>query len=334
MNNKLYEKVFKFIKDNAWFFIAFITIILLFNIKLPYAIETPGGYISLNDRIKINNNDSSSGDMGLTYVTMIDGSIPFLAMSYLNSDWDIISNKDLTYDDETIEAMNAREKIYMNEAIANAEVVAYKKAQKNYHINKVNYRIAYIDSPDTELKVNDIINTINGVSVNSFSALKEAIVNCSTDYIDLSITRDNKDLNVKTSIYYLEDSKVIGAVIVPNYDIEFDPSISINMKDNESGPSGGLMMSLNIYDKLANANLTNGDKISGTGTIDMDGNVGEIGGVKYKLIGAVKNNAKVFICPEENYEEASNLAHERNYNIEVVSVKTIDEAIAYLEARK
>lgn len=334
MHNKLYEKVYKFIKENLWFFIFLIFILVLFNIKLPYAIETPGGYISLNDRIKIDNDSTSSGDMGLTYVTMFDGTLPFLAMSYLNSDWDIVSNKDITYEKESIDDMNKREKIYMNEAISNAEIVAYKKANKNYNINDVKYRVAYIDYSDSELKVNDIINKINGIDVTSFKVIKNEINNTSDDYVNLEITRDDKIINVSASIYYLDGVKVIGVIIIPNYDISLEPNVSINMKDNESGPSGGLMTSLSIYDKLMNANLTKGDKISGTGTIDMEGNVGEIGGVKYKLIGAVKNNAKVFICPAENYEEAYNLAQERNFDIEVVSISTFEEAVNYLEARK
>ena len=73
-------------------------------------------------------------------------------------------------------------------------------------------------------------------------------------------------------------------------------------------------MAISIYDKLTGENLSKGDKIIGTGTIDMDGSVGEIGGVKYKLIGAVNNHAKVFICPTANYEEAMNIAKEKKYN--------------------
>ena len=75
------------------------------------------------------------------------------------------------------------------------------------------------------------------------------------------------------------------------------------------------------------------DKIIGTGTIDSEGNVGIIGGIKYKLIGAVNNKAKIFLCPKDNYEEASRLAKERNYDIIIKSISTFDEAIKYLKER-
>ena len=91
------------------------------------------------------------------------------------------------------------------------------------------------------------------------------------------------------------------------------------------------MMSLTIYNKLVKEDITKGKKIVGTGTIDVDGNVGEIGGVKYKLIGAVKKKAEVFICPKENYEEALSVAKEKNYDIKIIEVSTFDEALEALK---
>ena len=64
----------------------------------------------------------------------------------------------------------------------------------------------------------------------------------------------------------------------------------------------------------------------------MDGNVGEIGGIKYKLIGAYKSGANVFICPSDNYDEAIKIKEDKNYNINVIGVSTFDEAIIKLRS--
>ena len=103
------------------------------------------------------------------------------------------------------------------------------------------------------------------------------------------------------------------------------------MKTTESGPSGGLMMSLALYNSLVSEDITKGRTIIGTGTIDIDGNVGAIGGVRYKLIGAVKKKAEIFLVPEENYEEALEVKTEKNYDIRLISVKTLQEAIDALK---
>ena len=92
------------------------------------------------------------------------------------------------------------------------------------------------------------------------------------------------------------------------------------------------MMALSIYGNLTNQDLTNGKTIVGTGTIDIDGNVGSIGGVKYKLIGAVKNKADIFIVPNgENYDEAIKIKKEKNYKIKIIGVSTLKEAINELK---
>ena len=65
------------------------------------------------------------------------------------------------------------------------------------------------------------------------------------------------------------------------------------------------MLTLAIYNSLVDKDITKGKKVVGTGTIEEDGSVGSIGGVKYKLNGAVRQKADVFLVPAgENYEEA------------------------------
>jgi Lon-like protease len=334
MHSKLYEKIFKEIKENLWYIVTLIIIFLLFNISLPYVIEIPGGLISLNNRVKINDSSSESGSFNMTYVSMMNGTIPFLAISYLNNNWDTIPTADIKYDNETENEMNTREKKLMNEAVSNAEYVAYTKSNHQVSIQNTDLYIEYIDNPHSELKELDIIKKINGQEVNSLKEMQDIIQGCGLDDdVNFDIIRNGQAMNVTSSIFLIDGVKKIGAAIIPNYDLALDPSIDIDIKDNESGPSGGLMMALSIYDKLSGEDLTKGDIISGTGTIDMDGSAGEIGGVKYKLIGAVNKKAQVFICPMENYEEALNLAKERNYDIIIKGVASFDEAVTFLRSR-
>jgi PDZ domain-containing secreted protein len=115
---------------------------------------------------------------------------------------------------------------------------------------------------------------------------------------------------------------------------ESDPEIKINMKNSESGSSGGFMMTLAIYNAITSEDITKGLNIAGTGTIDSEGNVGVIGGVKYKLSGAVKNKADIFLVPEDNYEEAYNYKKEHNFDIELISISNFSEAIEYLQNKE
>ena len=334
MHNKVYDKVITFIKENLWFFISLISIILLFTIELPYIVEMPGGYISLNDRVKIEGKENVDSEMGMAYVTTLKGNIPFLLFSYISSDFDIISKDKITYDDETIKDMSVRDKLMLNEAISNATIAAYSEAGYHYDINKVKIYVSHVINKDSEFEVGDNIIKINGKTMNNVKDIQNYISTLSKDdIVTATVIRNNKEIDVKSSLIESDNRLIMGITIVNNYELSTDPKVEVKSKSNESGPSGGLMMALTIYDKLTSSNLSKGDKIIGTGTISVDGLVGDIGGVKYKLIGAVNNKAKVFLCSKGNYEEVKKIKEERNYDIIIKDVATLNEAIEYLKSR-
>ena len=140
---------------------------------------------------------------------------------------------------------------------------------------------------------------------------------------------DKKEIRTAEIIDY-ENEKITGISVVTNYNIETDPEVNVNFEANESGPSGGLMLGLGIYEKINNVTLYDGKKICGTGTIDLEGNIGEIGGVKYKLKGAVDSNCDIFLAPSENFSEVKNEQQKNNYKIEIYEAKTLQDTIKYL----
>jgi Lon-like protease len=81
--------------------------------------------------------------------------------------------------------------------------------------------------------------------------------------------------------------------------------VKIALDDRIGGPSAGLMFALGILDKIGSDDLTNGRFIAGTGTIDVSGAVGPIGGIPLKLIAARDKGATEFLVPAGNCVEAS-----------------------------
>ncbi|HEV2889027.1 MAG TPA: PDZ domain-containing protein [Frankiaceae bacterium] len=99
--------------------------------------------------------------------------------------------------------------------------------------------------------------------------------------------------------------------------------------DDVGGPSAGLMFALGIYDRLTPGDLTGGNVIAGTGTIDDDGNVGAIGGIQQKLVAARAYGARWFLTPAGNYDTA---AGARPDGLTLVKVATFKEALAAVRA--
>ena len=94
------------------------------------------------------------------------------------------------------------------------------------------------------------------------------------------------------------------------------------------------MMALSIYTKISDNDIVKGRKIAGTGTIEADGTVGEIDGIKYKIMGASKNKIDIVLVPSANYKEAIEVKEKYNYDIEIVKIDTFSDAIKYLESTK
>ena len=151
------------------------------------------------------------------------------------------------------------------------------------------------------------------------------------DVLSLQVLRDEEQVSATATIQGTEENKITGITLMQKYEYETNPEITLSFLASESGPSGGLLLSLAIYDKLIDEDLTKGYKIVGTGTIGADGSVGAIGGVTYKLRGAVNSKADLFIVPAgENYEDAMAFKEEKGYDIDIIGVRTFDEAVEAL----
>lgn len=333
MFTKIYEKIKKFIKDNYKELIVLLIVFLLFTIELPYSIYTPGGAVNLNERITVEDGYESDGSFNMAYVSMVRGSIPFLLISYVIPDWDIVLADDITAEGEDMDEMLERERLYLQESIDAAIINAYQAAGKNVEITGIINEVSYLtEEADTNLEVGDQILRVNGNDINSLKDMQNIIESLDEgEKVSIQIRRDDSELECYAYTYDIEGETKIGVSLLTTYEYVTDPEVSITSKASEAGSSGGLMMSLTVYNQLVPEDITGGKKIVGTGTIDINGNVGEIGGVKYKLIGAVKNDADIFMCPEENYEEAIEVAEEKDYDITIISVSTFEEAIKKLE---
>lgn len=104
--------------------------------------------------------------------------------------------------------------------------------------------------------------------------------------------------------------------------------ISLHIEDI-GGPSAGMIYSLGILNKINKYDITGGKTIAGTGTIDEKGNVGAIGGIQLKMLGAKRDGATWFLAPESNCDE---VAGHIPSGLRVVKVATLDDAWKALEA--
>lgn len=183
---------------------------------------------------------------------------------------------------------------------------------------------------DGILEVGDIVIGAAGTPVRRARQLQAALADVRPgEEVGLTIDRDGEEMKVTVGTMPSEDDPnraVMGVLIEQAATFDFPLEIEIDAGDI-GGPSAGLAFALGITDELGDE-LTCGRRITVTGELDLEGNVGAIGGVKQKAIGADQSGADIFVVPEGNAAEAREHAPEE---LEVIPVSTYAEAVDALE---
>lgn len=334
MINKVYEKTKQFIKEGYKTIIILIVFYFLAFHQFPYTISKPGGLINTEDKVEISSTLHMKGSLNMAYVSEVPSNGLFMLLSYINKDWERERYNDEVF---TKEEENELNRLMLNEANNDAYICALDASKIKYTKEDNKIYITYIDeNAKTDLKIGDQIVKVNNTEIKDKQELYDLAKKYKVgDTIYFTVLHDNKEIERTATFIDVDGMPKIGVVLYESFKVKSDRNVEFNFKKSESGGSGGLMMTLTIYSYLNNKDLTDGKKIVGTGTIDAEGNVGEISGVKYKLLGAVREKAEVFLVPKgNNYKEARDLKNERGLDIDIVSVETFNDALKYLEEMK
>lgn len=149
--------------------------------------------------------------------------------------------------------------------------------------------------------------------------------------ITLGVHRHGEDVDVPVVTSTRSDTggAQIGVLVDPQFDMPIDITISI---DGIGGPSAGTMFALGIIDALTPEDEANGQVIAGTGTIDVVGDVGAIGGIRQKMAGALRDGATWFLAPESNCDEVVGHVPAGLHVVKVATLHEAREAVAAIGA--
>lgn len=185
------------------------------------------------------------------------------------------------------------------------------------------------------LTAGDVIVGIDGAPVASAGDVVERLAGRRVGaQVALAVLRDGHVRRVRLTLDEdpLQPGRaVIGAHLADHVELPLAVRIDAG---RVGGPSAGLMFALAVVDVLDPDDLTGGQVIAGTGRIDVQGNVGAIGGVRQKIVGAVERDgaraATVFLVPAGNAEEAAAARVARD--LLIVPVDSLQDALAALQA--
>lgn len=340
-----------------------------FVLPSSYVKEGPGplfdvlGTYQEKDVIEVSGAPSykTFGKMNMTTVsvsggpyTELSGAEAFYGWLAFDGNRSLVVPTDALYPHVSHEQATAATGAQMADSQTQAKVAAMRQLKMPV-TEKVQVLTTVEGSPAASvLKADDRIVKVGDKQIETLTDVPKAVNASNGSPIDVTVERDGKQQTFKlTPVRSSDNSRwILGAGLKQSYDLP--AHVQYNL-DGVGGPSAGLMLALGTVDKLSEGTLladedAGGDPyrsyISGTGTIDANGKVGAIGGIKYKILATGRYGARYFLAPKENCDSIVKMQAEDpalfNYyhagqvkgEMVVVPVSTLDEAVKTVEAIK
>ena len=326
-----------------------VALFLVMQIRLPYVAISPGDAEPINELLEVPEEYSHppKGSFLLTTVALIADVSPLdLVRDYFDDDMVVIERKAVFGDADTRQ--------YNREAAQ--EMTNSKEAAIVVSLRTLGYPVAEHGSgaliaglPDGDvpargiLEEGDAITAINGtptkLAQEAISVLQRhkpgdtisvTIAKADNTVVESSIRLGSRreDMSCTTAVVPGQGGCIGVSLATKDHKFDMPFEISIDT-ENVGGPSAGLAFTLALIDELTPGELTGGRNVGVTGTIDIDGTVGDVGGVAQKTAAVRRSGATLFLVPPGEFEEARRRAGNR---LKVVGVRTLADALAALRA--
>jgi PDZ domain-containing protein len=313
-------------------------------LPVPYVVLGPGptentlGAYNGTDVIVIEGRETypTDGNLNLTTVSVTSQDRKLYLLEavcrWLDPEFAVVPREEIYAENETADQVRARNA----EQMVTSQQSAVAAALRELDIPVVER--VFVDSivegaPALgNLEAGDAILAVDGDEV----ATRDDVIELITahepgDTVAFTVQRDDEQVEVEITTVESDDGgpprAFVGFDPQPGFDFPFD--VTVTLGEDIGGPSAGLMFALGIVDKLTPGPITGGSFVAGTGTIEADGDVGAIGGIQQKIVGARNAGATTFLVPAPNCAAA---VEADVSGIQLVKVETLAGAVDSLEA--
>ena len=331
------------------FILVVALIAAVFLVPVNAVIEAPGptwnvldnGSSSDQDVLKVSGTETYPTEGALRMTTVSVSGCPGYPVTtadviaaWFSADKRIVDRNEVCPQDQSAEQVEETGKAQMTASQDSAVIAALVETGKAGAMHLTVTEVTE-QQTSTEIQAGDVLETITPeggqtTTLTSFSQLRELMTTIPEGTrVTLGVRRgDQKASAALTTIAPQEGTT--GSLLGLSLKISVDSPVEATFGLSDvGGPSAGMMFALGVVDEITPGSLTGGKDISGTGTIDMTGQVGPIGGIQQKMAGARESGSTFFLAPASNCNEVK--GHEPK-GMQVFAVNTLHEAVAATEA--
>ncbi|WP_157550063.1 YlbL family protein [Microbacterium sp. Leaf161] len=327
--------------------VALIALVVLTFLPTPYVIQRPGPvYDTLGTAagadgeqvplIQVEGTETfeTAGSLDLTTVQVVGNrertpSWFELALAWMDSSRAVVPLDSVFPEGVTTEQRDERNATLMVDSQHEATAAALNELGYDTGAEVVVQEVVEDAPAEGALEAEDVITAVDGTAVASAKQLRQAIQDAAGAPVELTVQRGGEEQVVEVTPAKQTDGDVttwlIGVTLRTDYDFEIDVTLQL---DNVGGPSAGMMFALGIIDTVTEGELNGGKNVAGTGTIEADGTVGPIGGIRQKLYGARDAGAEYFLAPSTNCDEVAGHIPD---GLTVISTSSLEESLAALD---
>jgi PDZ domain-containing protein len=302
----------------------------------PYVVISPGTTFEVSGDVSISGVPTTpvNGSYLATSVRLSQPSALRLLVAAVRPDREVLALSDVLPKGVDVRRYDRSQREIFKESQLLAAVAAARSLGMPVTVTSSGARVVDVvrGSPAAKvLQPGDVIVAIDGQPVTQAGTVGEVIRSKPAgSEFRFTIERDGRrtDVTVRSQgLPQLSGGVGIG-IAVQSHGLRADLPFSFQVRDRENvgGPSAGLIYALAIADVLSAQDYAGGRTVAATGTIDPEGDVGPVGGVKEKAIAVQRADADVFLVPASEVDQA------RRPGLPVVGVERLQRAIAALSA--
>ncbi len=279
-------------------------------VPLPLYLEEPGRSLSLADCVDVDAGDSGAvaGDYLLTTVNLLRATTVDAVRGVVDDDIAVLGQRDVIPPGQEVPTFFAEQADVFATTADIAAAVGLEAAGLEADVQGEGVLVVRT-IPETPahgvLAAGDVIIAAAGRPVDVDADLRAAVAAAPPDQpVRVVFVREGARRQVDITPVDFQGARIIG-VEPQTFHQRVDLPVPVSVASGSiGGPSAGLMIALTVYDTVADDDLAAGRRVAGTGTIDLEGNVGPVGGVALKVLAAGDAGADVFLAPAGQLAQA------------------------------